>query len=134
MESYTNDPASARPPQGAPGWAGQPSPMGPPQGAPGWAANSSALAAPTLARKAEWPALRFIAKWLKIVAWIELVIGVIFSLVFGSSTMAVGGGLAGLAIILAFLVVSAIVFMLTYASAEGILVFLAIEKNTRKDE
>ena len=85
--------------------------------------------------------MRFVAKWLKIIAWIELVGGVIFSLVIGGSAMTVGssfggggGGLAGFAVILAFLIVTAIIFMTTYASAEGILVFLAIEKNTRKDE
>ena len=150
MESYPNDPTSVRPPQSAPAWAGQPSPMGSPQSAPAWAGqpspmgspqaapawveNSGTLAAPTINRRSEWPALRFIARWLKIVAWVELVIGVISALAIGGSAIGNGGGLVGFVTILAFLVVSAVVFMMTYASAEGILVFLAIEKNTRKEE
>ena len=134
MESYTNEPAPVRPPQNAPAWAGQPSPMGSPQAAPAWASNSSALAAPPIKRRTDWPALRFIAKWIKIVAWVELVVGVIFSLVLGASSMGNGGGLAGFALLLGLLLVSGLTFILTYASSEGILVVLAIEKNTRKDE
>ena len=154
------------PPQGAPMWAGQPSPVAtPPQGTPAWAEQSSPVGTPPppawvgqsaalpvnvqatrLDRGSAWPALRFIARWLKIIAWIELVVGVISSLVIGTSLSALGSGLAaqgggggglggfGIVLTIYLLIGTAVGFILTFASAELILVFLAIEKNTRKSE
>jgi hypothetical protein len=74
--------------------------------------------------------LRFIARWLKIIAWIELVLGIIGALVEGS---AFGGGI-GLILIAVLLIFAMLGFIFTYASAEGILVMITIEKNTRKSE
>jgi hypothetical protein len=105
---------------------------------------------PTLLdRSVAWPALRLIARWLKIISWIELAVGIITALVIGGSIAALGNslssagggtgagagtGLVGFILAIYLLIITALGFILTYASAELILVFLAIEKNTRKNE
>lgn len=182
MEPFANNPAANSWPgqptpagfsQTPPVWAAQPAPAGAanswpgqpgtPQPTPAWVGQSSALpvgAIPTrLDRKPSWPALRLIARWLKIIAWIELVfsaitaigIGIAISSVgsymggsayAGSSTYAgssasassgsSGAGFFGLVLTIYLLVGAVLGFIMIYASAETILVFLAIEKNTQR--
>jgi len=165
MEPYANNPAGnppaanswagqSTPPgfsQASPTWAGQP---GTPQPTPAWVGQSSALpvgVTPTqLERKSSWPVLRLIARWLKIVAWVELVFSALTAIGLGTaigslgayaggsayagSSGSSGSGFFGLVLTIYLLVGAALGFMLTYGSAEMILVFLNIEKNTRKSD
>ncbi len=91
-----------------------------------------------IAQGPKWPALRFIAVLLKIIAWIELVLGIILALATGIT----GGSIAtnisvssigGASFIAALIVLIGAVlgFIWTYASAEIIMLFITIEKNTR---
>ncbi len=159
MQQFPNDPT----PTGPGGWAGQPGTppapptwagqSGAPQGTPSWAGQSSASpfgVQPTLLdRSAPWPTLRLISRVLKIIAWVELVIGTIASLVIGASIGSLGNALSafpsgssagagfgffGFILTIFYLITTAIGFLVLYGSAEGILVLLAIEKNTRKNE
>ena len=165
MQQFPNDPPSTgTPPTGPGGWAGQPGGMPPapptwagqagaPQATPSWTGQSSASpfgVQPTLLdRSTPWPALRLISRVLKIIAWIELVIGTIASLAIGASIGSLGNALSafpggssasagfgffGLILTLFYLITTAIGFLVLYGAAEGILVLLAIEKNTRKNE
>ena len=91
-----------------------------------------------VAQGPKWPALRFIAVLLKIIAWIQLVIGVILTLstAFAGSFLTahtnVNIGGTGLLAALIVFISFALAFIWTYASAEIILLFITIEKNTRK--
>lgn len=120
-------------PQMAPTWTGAP---GAP-GVPAWAGPNGAVPPPPSVmpfakeQDSKWPALRLIATVLKIVAWVEGVIGAISALVAGSSLAATPVGAAGFLITLFMLVGVAIGFLLTYASSEVIMLFITIEKNTR---
>lgn len=130
MGLYSNDPGAGSPPSmspsSAPGWSGP---------YPGVAAASPAMGAmsptSTQDRDTKWPALRTVAAILKIVAWIEGGLGVISALATGIGLGRLVGG-ASFLIILFMLVIVAIGFLLTYASAELIMVFISIEKNTRQ--
>lgn len=91
-----------------------------------------------IAQGPRWPALRFIAILLKVIAWIELVLGLALALAtgFAGSSIAtnfrissIGG--TGLLAALIILIGAALAFIWTYASAEIILLCITIEKNTR---
>ena len=72
-----------------------------------------------------WTALRTVAAIFKILAYIGAVVVVIYALALllkGSSAIS----------LLANLIGGAIIFLYLYATAESILVFLAIEENTKK--
>jgi len=136
-------------------------PPGPPiyaggQGNPSWAPQSSETLQPT----PEWKVLRILARILKIIAWVEAAIGTLMiigwttlmgaalssvsgsgSSVGNASYYSAGSSMSGIApyiggttaiVALYLLVNTVIAFLLTYGVAEAILVFLAIEKNTRK--
>ena len=91
-----------------------------------------------------WPVLRFIAIFLKVIAWIQLVLGIILALATGfasnflATNLHIGGigstGIGGTGIISAiFVLVGAVfAFIWTYASSEIIMLFITIEKNTRQ--
>lgn len=155
MEQFSGDPGArgANPvgtPPSSPAWAGQPATPPPapawagqpttPTQAPAWVGQSASLplnvTSTRLKRDSQWPALRLIARILKIVAWIELVFGVIGAVVVGTSIGSLGSslGVGGFLFAILILIGTAIGFMLTYAYAEFIQVFLAIEMNTRKHE
>jgi hypothetical protein len=99
-----------------------------PAPAPAWAGTNVAVAATT---SPSWPALRLIATILKVVAWIEAVIGVISAIVEGIALATFVGGAAFLLVIF-LLVAVAIGFLFTYAISEAIMLLITIEKNTRK--
>jgi hypothetical protein len=84
-------------------------------------------------------ALRVIAGVFKVLAWLAIVVGVvafILSLVSGGMVLNTMGYFGGLAYHIPFaflnLFIAFVVFIGWYAMAEGILVFLDIEENTRK--
>ena len=118
--------------QGTPGWSGQGTPATPGWGAPGMGTPPAPVAMPyTQTTDSKWPALRLIAKILKIVAWVEGAIGVISALGTGVTLSAtIGGG--GFLATLFLLVLVAVGFLMTYASSEIIMLFISIEKNTRE--
>jgi hypothetical protein len=124
MGPFSNDPR-----------AGVPTPGEASSGVSAWAAPNVGVLQPSGVATSgpKWPALRLIATVLKIVAWIEVVLGVISALVEGIALAALVGGGAFL-LTLFLLVVVAIGFLFTYAASEGIMLFITIEKNTRKYE
>jgi len=84
--------------------------------------------------KHRFPALRTIAAVLKVLAWIvaaAAVVAFVFLLVGGKNY---GFTIGGASILTAFLVLlgGALYTLILYAAAEGILVLLAIEENTRR--
>ncbi|GAC1389562.1 MAG: hypothetical protein NVS4B11_37650 [Ktedonobacteraceae bacterium] len=81
----------------------------------------------------KWPALRLIATVLKIVAWVEGGIGALAALGSGV-TLSAFNGVGGFFITLFLLVMVVVGFLITYASSEIIMLFITIEKNTRKNE
>ncbi|MEO8973102.1 MAG: hypothetical protein ABI406_16065 [Ktedonobacteraceae bacterium] len=109
---------------GVPAWGG-PGP-GVPQPQP----SGVAPTIPMFDQGPKWPALRTIASVLKIIAWIEGVLGIIAALVLGATLAATVGGSAFL-VALFLLVAVAVEFLLIYASSEIIMLFISIEKNTR---
>ncbi|HEY0753866.1 MAG TPA: hypothetical protein VGD98_07900 [Ktedonobacteraceae bacterium] len=139
--------------QTPPGWQmGQTPAGGPP--AQGWPNPSSGYGAPTysgsmqpglaasvIQKTAKWTALPVISFWFKILAWISLVggaIGFLISLVVGFSAAAnpyIGGAGAGLGFVygIFLLLGGAYGFLWNLFFSEMIGVFLAIEKNTRKE-
>jgi hypothetical protein len=171
MGPISNNPDSTGMPPMPPPWTGGPS--SPPQGNIPWmeeqlghqqgntslATQSSGVLQPN----PEWKVLRILSRVLKIIAWIEAVIGALMIIGWttligailsnmngsGSSVgnasyydamstgpiMAISASYIGgtIAIVTLYLLVNtAITFIFTYGIAEAILVFLAIEKNTRK--
>lgn len=128
MGPYASDPRAGGATPGeayagaTPAWAG-------PTPAPG--VSAYAAVPPAATTGPQWPALRLIATILKIVAWIEGVLGVISALVEGIALGALIGG-AAILLVLFLLVIVAIGFLFTYAASEGIMLFITIEKNTRK--
>lgn len=160
MEPISNNPDSTGMPPMPPPWTGGPS--SPPQGNIPWMGGqfghqqgNTSFAAQSfgvLQPNPEWKVLRILSRILKILAWIEAAIGTLMimgwttlmgaflSWISGSGS-SIGPGLyvvsplgsTTAAIVTLFLLVNtAIAFLLTYGIAEAILVFLAIEKNTRK--
>ena len=84
--------------------------------------------------KHRFPALRTVAAVFKVLAWIiaaAAVVAFVFLLVRGSDY---GFTIGGTSILTAFLVLlgGALYTLILYAVAEGILVLLAIEENTRR--
>lgn len=150
MQPFLNNPNSAGNASQTPSWVAQaglapatPSGTGQPgfsQAAPTWVGQSGALPVglePTqLTRKASWPALRLIALWLKITAWVGGIVGLIVALAAGAlaGQALQGQGAVAPLITVVLTVIAAIWFLLIYAYSELILVFLTIENNTRKDE
>ncbi len=142
MGPFSTDPRAGGPfpagaPPAAPAWAAPGT-----TGAPPWAAPNGAVPPPPSVMPSsvapfakehdpKWPALRLIATVLKIIAWVEGVIGAISALVAGSSLAATPIGAGGFLLTLFMLVGVAIGFLLTYASSEVIMLFITIEKNTR---
>lgn len=81
-----------------------------------------------------WRALRAIASIFKVLAWITAgcgVVAVFVALIVGSEAGS-HGLLLGLAYGVATLIGSAAVSLLLYSRAEEMLLFIAIEQNTRK--
>lgn len=130
MGQYSSNPGNMGPSSvpGAPMWAG------PNAGIPQRPGVAPAMTTPG----PKWPALRIIATLLKVLAWIQLAIGVIVALAtaFSSSFLAStfhtssfngAGILAGVI----ELIVAVFAFIWTYATAELIMLFITIEKNTR---
>ena len=141
MEPYSNDPragGSVPPPPSPTQWGGpggqgvQGTPMwqGANPGTPQYSAIAPAPAPAMVDQGPKWPALRTIASVLKIVAWIEGVLGVIAALGTGVSLAATIGG-SGFLLALFLLVAVAVEFLLIYAASEIIMLFINIEKNTR---
>jgi hypothetical protein len=88
-------------------------------------------------------ALRVIATILKILAWLVLIVGflgAVISLVggflfqggSGIVGLDVGGPLAGIAMFVVALIIAILNFLVLYAGAEFIYVFLSMEENTRR--
>ena len=91
-------------------------------------------------------ALRVIATIYKIVAWIVLICGVLFALIFfvtavlsgasGSgrdlSGVILAGGLGGGVVAMIALLYAAVLFLVLYGAGEVIFLGLAIEENTRE--
>src|SRR5947209_9403373 len=142
MGQYSNDPMyggpvpAGPPPQpawggpasvpGAPAWGG-------PEPVPGPSWYAGVPQPPGMIDQGpKWPALRTIAMVLKIVAWIAGVVGVIAALVYGIAISQVSGGV-GFVVALLLLVAAAVDFLAIYAGSEIILLFITIEKNTRKN-
>jgi len=134
MAQYPNNPGNVGPPSmpGAPGWGGPNA--GGMQQRPG-------VAPVAITAGHKWPALRFIVILLKVIAWIQLALGLVLAVATGfagSSLLAnfrIGGfsGFGGTGLIAALieLIVVVLTFIWTYASAEIIMLFITIEKNTR---
>jgi hypothetical protein len=112
-------------------------PSAPPSVPPGWSGGAPPPVRPT------WWALSTIAVALKVIAWIEAIGGVLFAVLIGVNTASVASysygypssslvTFSGFISVLLTLAFTAIWFIFTYASAEIILVLLAIEKNTRR--
>lgn len=160
MGPISNNPDSTGMPPMPPPWTGGPSspPQGNipwmggqfsnQQGNTSFATQSFGVLQPN----PKWRVLRIISRMLKILAWIEAAIGALMSIgwttlmgaflswISGSGSSMGNGVYIGIspsigettAIITLFLLVNtAITFLFTYGIAEAILVFLAIEKNTR---
>lgn len=118
-------------------------------GAPIWAGPNAGIPQRPVVTPApatqgpRWPVLRFIAILLKVIAWIQLVLGIILALAtafagsFLASNLHVSGigstGIGGTGIVGAIIVLVGAVFAFiwTYASSEIIMLFITIEKNTR---
>jgi hypothetical protein len=82
-----------------------------------------------------FPALKTIAWILRIVAWIVAVVCVVAFILFAFTNQIQQAQFQGMAKILVgvgMLLGGALYFLLLYAAAEGILVIIAIEENTRK--
>ena len=88
-------------------------------------------------------ALRVIATVLKILAWLMLIGGIVGAVLFligsflfqgGSGFVGpdVGGPLAGIAMFAVTLIAATLNFLLFYAGAEFIYLFLSMEENTRR--
>ena len=78
----------------------------------------------------KYPFLRRAARVIRILAWVELVIGIIGSIIFGAAA-AIGGGFAILVAIFGiFYSVMGWIFLL--ATAEVFLLLIDVEENTRK--
>lgn len=128
----------APPPPSMPGWPGQPLATGAPPQGPGWVANARGafpafgLSAETVGGGPNWTALRLIASWFKILAWIQGVSLALMALILGISIGAAQGNFfLGFILVIVLLVLAAIAFILIYSYAEIIMLFLTIEKNTR---
>lgn len=88
-------------------------------------------------------ALRVIAIFFKILAWIALIfglIGAVAALLVGFTLsgqqgvlgLDLSGPLAGIAMFVVVLIISLIIFMIYYAIGESIYLFLSLEENTRR--
>ena len=82
-----------------------------------------------------FPALKTIAWILRIFAWVVAVIGIIFFVLVAFTTQIPQTQFQGMPKIWTSILVllgAALYFLLLYAAAEGIMVVIAIEENTRK--
>jgi ABC-type long-subunit fatty acid transport system fused permease/ATPase subunit len=93
--------------------------------------------------ESRFTALRVIAIFFKILAWIALIfglIGAVAALLVGFTLsgqqgllgLDLSGPLAGIAMFVVVLIVSLIIFMIYYAIGESIYLFLSLEENTRR--
>jgi hypothetical protein len=101
----------------------------------------NSFGATVIGKTAKWTALPIIALWFKILAWVSLVggaLGFLIALIVGfasASNPYVGGAAAGLGFVygIFLLLGGAYGFLWNLFFSEMIGVFLAIEKNTRKE-
>jgi hypothetical protein len=88
-------------------------------------------------------ALRVIATIYKIVAWIVLICGVLFALIFFATAMLAASGrdlpglligsLGGVVVVaIGALLYAAVLFLVLYGAGEAVFLALAIEENTRE--